>query len=61
MQHEPGKGRAGGKGNIGRCDTMGVHVTERDVMVLLTPAPKSFSRSTPCVDQQEVGRVLSML
>lgn len=36
MQREPGRGRRGGKGSTGRSDTMRVHVTERDVMVLLT-------------------------
>lgn len=36
MQHGPGRGRRGGEESIGRSDTMRVHVTERDVMVLLT-------------------------
>ncbi|OWR34710.1 hypothetical protein CEE55_05470 [Stenotrophomonas pavanii] len=36
VQHGPGRDRRGGEGSIGRSDTMGVHVTERDVMVLLT-------------------------
>lgn len=35
MQHEPGRGRKGGEENTGRSDTVRVHVTERDVMVLL--------------------------
>ncbi|MBH1497422.1 MULTISPECIES: hypothetical protein [Stenotrophomonas] len=37
MQHEPGRSREGGKGNIGRSGTMRVHVTECDVTVLLMP------------------------
>ncbi len=36
MQREPGRGREGGEGRIDLSDAMGVHVTERDVTVLLT-------------------------
>jgi hypothetical protein len=36
MLHGPGRGRRGGEESIGLSDTMRVHVTERDVMVLLT-------------------------
>lgn len=36
MQREPGRGRVGGEGSIGRWNETDVHVTERDVMVLLT-------------------------
>lgn len=36
MQREPGRGRVGGEGSIGRWNATDVHVTERDVMVLLT-------------------------
>lgn len=35
MQREPGRGRVGGEGGIGRWRATDVHVTERDVMVLL--------------------------
>ncbi|KKF86537.1 hypothetical protein D7U93_00740 [Stenotrophomonas maltophilia] len=36
MQREPGRGRVGVEGGIGRWRATDVHVTERDVMVLLT-------------------------
>lgn len=36
MQREPGRGRVGGEGSVGRGSATDVHVTERDVMVLLT-------------------------
>ncbi len=38
MQREPGKGRVGGEGSIGRGSATDVHLTERDVMVPLTNA-----------------------
>ena len=37
MQHRPGRGREGGEENTGRSGTMRVHVTARDVTVLLMP------------------------
>lgn len=43
MQHRPGRGREGGEENTGRSGTMRVHVTERDVTVLLMPMEQRYA------------------